>query len=293
MKKSVGYYILLGITWPMQLFPLEFHYLFSDFLYLIVYRVVGYRRSVVSKNLKNSFPEKNEAERKKIEKAFYHSFCDMFIETLYFTHLNVAKEEKRLQIEGLDEVEAHVAAGKNIVAVTGHFGNWEFLQLFIQKVSVRTYFVYKQLANKTFDQFYRELRSRAAVPLEMKQTFRQLIADKQKQKTFLVLMISDQRPLKNGIRHWIKFMNQDTPVMLGTEKIAHKTDAAVFYLEVKQIKRGYHKATFELLFESPSQTSEYEITDGFMKRLEKSISESPHQYLWTHKRWKYKKEKTK
>ncbi|MDA3818718.1 MAG: lysophospholipid acyltransferase family protein [Prolixibacteraceae bacterium] len=292
MKKSIGYYILLGATWPMQLFPLEFHYLFSDLLYLLVYRVARYRKNVVSMNLKNSFPEKSEKEKKEIEKAFYHSFCDMFIETLYFTHLNVQKEEKRLQIEGLDKVEEYMAKGKNIIVVTGHFGNWELLPLFIQKFSVRTYFVYKRLTNKTFDQFYRELRSRAAIPLEMKQTFRQLITDKRNKNTFAALMISDQRPLKNGIRHWLTFMNQDTPVMLGTEKIARKTDAAVFYLEVKQIKRGYHKATFELLFEEPAQTSDYEITDGFMKRLEKSISESPHQYLWTHKRWKYKKEKS-
>ena len=292
MKKSIGYYILLGVTWPMQLFPLEFHYLFSDLLFVFVYRIFRYRIKVVSKNLKNSFPDKTEAERKKIEKAFYHSFCDMFIETLYFTHLNVKKEEKRLQIEGLDKVEEFIAKGKNIIAVTGHFGNWEFLQLFIQKLSVRTYFVYKQLANKSFDQFYRELRSRAAVPLEMKQTFRQLITDKQNHKIFGALMISDQRPLKNGIRHWISFMNQDTPVMLGTEKIARKTDAAVFYLEVKQIRRGYHKAAFELLYEAPAKTSDYEITDGFMKRLEKSIYDSPHQYLWTHKRWKYKKQNT-
>ncbi|MCF8363229.1 MAG: lysophospholipid acyltransferase family protein [Prolixibacteraceae bacterium] len=292
MKKSIGYYILLGATWPMQLFPLEFHYLFSDLLYVFVYRVVRYRKKVVSTNLNNSFPEKSEKEKKEIEKSFYHSFCDMFIETLYFTHLNVQKEEKRLQIEGLDKVEENIAKGKNIIAVTGHFGNWEFLQLFIQKLSVRTYFVYKRLANKSFDQFYRELRSRAAIPLEMKQTFRQLITDKRNKKSFAALMISDQRPLRHEIKHWITFMNQDTPVMLGTEKIARKTDAAVFYLEVKQIKRGYHKATFELLFEEPAQTSDYEITDGFMKRLEKSIYESPHQYLWTHKRWKYKKEKS-
>lgn len=290
MNKPFGYYILMALTWPMQLFPLEFHYILSDFLYLLVYKLFGYRKNVVHQNLVRSFPDKSNDEIQKIEKQFYHNFCDMFIETLYFTHINAAKEAQRLDIKGIEEVEKYIAEGRNILALTGHFGNWEFMQLFINKLPIKTYYVYKKLNNKTFDAFYRELRSRAAHPLEMQQTYRQLAKDKVKKNPFAAYLISDQRPRRYEVKHWVTFMNQDTPVMLGPEKIAQKTNASVFYVELKQIKRGYHRVSFELLADQPEKTDQYQITDQFMKRLEQSIHEAPHQYFWTHKRWRFKKE---
>lgn len=290
MKRSTGYYILRAFTWPMQLFPLEVHYWVSNVLYGLIYHLAGYRKAVVQKNLLNSFPEKTDKERKKIEKDFYKGFADMFVETLYFTHANLDKEANRLELENMELIEQLVERGKNVMAVCGHFGNWEFLNLKIHQLPVTTYFVYKQLNNKVFDQFYRDMRSRIAIPLEMKQTFRQLMTDTREKKPYAALFISDQRPMRSEIKHWVNFMNQDTPVMLGTEKIASKTNAAVVYLEIIKVKRGYHKVKFELLVEEPSTGQQYEVTDRFMARLEQSLRNYPDQYLWTHNRWKFKKE---
>lgn len=290
MKRSLGYYLLRAFTWPMQLFPLEFHYLLSSFLYVLIYYIAGYRKTVVKTNLKNSFPEKTDLERKKIERDFYKGFTDMFIETLYFVNINPAKEANRLKLDNMELIEKLVKQGKSVIGVCGHFGNWEFLNLKIHQLNVATYFVYKQLNNKSFDQFYRDMRSRIAIPLEMKQTFRQLMTDTRENKPYAALFISDQRPMRSEIKHWVTFMNQDTPVMLGTEKIAHKTNAAVVYIEIKKIKRGYHQASFKLLVEDPLSCEKYEVTNKFMAALEQSIRKYPDQYLWTHKRWKFKKE---
>lgn len=290
MGKSFGYYILMALTWPMQLFRLEFHYNAANFIYFVVYRLLAYRRDVVRENLRNSFPLLSPAERKEIERDFYKQLADLFIETLYFTHINVKKEKRRLEIQNFSEVEALIAQKKNIIVVMGHFGNWEFLQLFTQTISSKVYFVYKKLNNRAFDQFFKDLRGRAGIPLEMKQTFRQLYSQDQNEQPFLALFISDQRPVKGEIKHWVKFMNQDTPVLLGTEKIARKTGAAVLYLELVRKKRGYYSAKLKNICNNATETSELEITNQFMKMLEGSINKYPEQYLWTHKRWKYKKE---
>ncbi|MBP7506789.1 MAG: lysophospholipid acyltransferase family protein [Prolixibacteraceae bacterium] len=288
MKRSIGYYILMAVTWPMQLFKLEFHYFFSGILYFIIYNIVGYRRKVVFENLKNSFPEKSIEERKAIERNFYRGFADMFIETLYFTHINIEKQKKRLALENFEQVKEILSGGRNIVLISGHFGNWEFFQLFNKELPINKYFIYKKLGNKVFDQFYKDLRGRAAMPLEMKETYRRLATDKNEGQQFGVFCISDQRPLKSEINYWLRFMNQDTPVMLGTEKIARKTDSVVFYLEISKIKRGYHKLRFELMVENPGEAEEHKITKLFFEKLENSIRLSPEQYFWTHKRWKYK-----
>jgi KDO2-lipid IV(A) lauroyltransferase len=289
MGQHFLYHILRAFAWPMQLFPLGFHYFASEILYVVVYLVFGYRKKVVSKNLKNAFPQLSEAELKAIERKFYKNFIDIFIETLYFTHINIEKEKGRLEITNYQLIKDLAAENRNILLVMGHLGNWEFLEFLPKEDSLKYYFVYKKLNNKAFDQFFRDLRGRAATPLEMKQTFRQLYNDTQENKPFLALFISDQRPVKGEIKHWVNFMNQETPVMLGTEKVAQRTGAAVVYFELHRKSRGYHQAHLELICEDASKTAEYEITDAFMQKLEQSIKREPDQYLWTHNRWKFKR----
>jgi Kdo2-lipid IVA lauroyltransferase/acyltransferase len=289
MKKTVGYYTLLALTWPMKFFPLSFHFLFADLLYLLIYYVFGYRKKVVSENLEKSFPQKTDLERKSIERKFYRNFADMFIETLYFSHASYKKAGKRLEVENLEMVEKLLSDGKNVIFLAGHLGNWEYFHLFQAELKAKKFFVYKFLQNKTFDQYYRRLRSRGAAPLEMKETYRTLYSCAKSGDQYIALMISDQRPLKGELSHWTTFLNQDTPVFSGTERISRKTNAAVVFSEITKVKRGHQRLRLELITEDPSKNREFEITDEFMARLEKSIIAHPDQYFWTHKRWKYKR----
>ena len=66
---------------------------------------------------------------------------------------------------------------------------------------------------------------------------------------------------------------------------------SVVFFKVKRFKRGYYETTFELMAENPMEYPDYEITDDFLKRVEKQIHEAPQYYLWTHKRWKYRNKK--
>jgi len=289
MKKTIGYYVLLFLTWPMKFFPLGFHYLFSDLMFFLLYRVAGYRKKVVAENLRNAFPEKTEIERGVVEKQFYHNFTDMFIETLYFTHASYRKTAKRLKVENLGLVHELLAKGKNVILVSGHLGNWEYFQLFREKLDAHKFFVYKHLESKTFDQYYKRLRSRAAEPLEMGETYRKLYSTIRSGEKYIAFFISDQRPLASELFYWVNFLNQDTPVLTGTEKIARNTKAAVVYTEITRIRRGYQQLKFELLREEVGIPKGFEITDQFMARLEESIRQYPDQYFWTHKRWKYKR----
>lgn len=290
MKKSIIYYLLLAFTLPMQLFPLEFHYFMARPIAFFIQRVAQYRRGVVARNISNSFPNKTKAEKKLIEKKFYQGFVETFVEILYFTHINLEKEQHRLRFENYEVLGDLFDRGKNVMVVMGHFGNWEFIGMFKRNIKSKIFFVYKKLNNKTMDKFFRDLRGRnGGIPLEMKQTFRTLYNEAQQKNPFLALFISDQRPLKGEIKHWVTFMGQDTPMMLGTEKLAKKTGCAVVYIEMMKTKPGYCNVGLELICEDASKTADYEITDKFMALLEKSINKAPEQYLWTHNRWKFKK----
>ena len=85
---ALVFYIFYAVNWVITLLPLPVLYLFSDFLFLILYYFPSYRRKVVAANLRNAFPEKSDKELKHIERKFYRHLADLFIEILKLTHMS-------------------------------------------------------------------------------------------------------------------------------------------------------------------------------------------------------------
>jgi KDO2-lipid IV(A) lauroyltransferase len=125
--------------------------------------------------------------------------------------------------------------------------------------------------------------------IPMKHIIREIIDNRRKNIRILYGFIADQTPAKPDIRYYTAFLNQETPVFLGIEKIAAKYDMAVVFFNVQKIRRGYYSLTIELLFESTRGLPEYEVTETHVKRLEELIRKNPECWIWTHRRWKYKK----
>jgi len=288
---TIGYYFLQGISWIFHLIPLRIHYLFSDFLFLLIYHLIRYRRKTVESNLRNSFPEKSKKERDHIARNFYHHLCDTFIETLYLTHMSEKELNKRVTYTGLDEINAILNQQKGIIGVVAHYGNWEWMIGLARKINAKYYVIYKPLHNKAFDQFFKNSRARfGAVPLDKNKTFRTLISDNQNGIVTFSGFLGDQTPKKNDIQYWTKFLNQDTPIFLGAEKIARKTNMPVVIAHMKKLKRGYYQTEIKVLFENPKNTRPFEITETHTRFLEKKLIEEPAYWLWSHKRWKHQKE---
>ena len=62
--------------------------------------------------------------------------------------------------------------------------------------------------------------------------------------------------MRRYIKYWTTFLNQDTPVLLGVEKIAKQTDQAVVFIDIQKKKRGFYEIVFTKLFENPKETEE-------------------------------------
>jgi len=290
MEKT-GYLLLRSITWIFQIFPLRVNYLFSDIFFFLTFYVVRYRRSVVAQNLSNSFPEKTQIERNQIARKFYRHFCDSVVETMYFDRMTVDEGKKCVKFLNPELLNSYLDQGRQVITCMGHFNNWEWFCNLPLYTTYRCYAVYKRLTSNVFERFYLNLRSRfGAIPLERAATFRQLVNDHQKGIPSFSAFLFDQTPRVYELHHWVKFLNQDTPVVLGTEKVAQKLDAVVFFLHSKKVKRGYYEAEFELVTDHAGACPKYEITDKCTHLLEQQIIENPEFWLWSHKRWKHKRE---
>jgi KDO2-lipid IV(A) lauroyltransferase len=271
----------------ISLLPFWFLYGISNIIFLVLYYIVRYRRNVVSTNLKNSFPEKTEAERNKIERKYYQYMADLMVETLKMITVSEASLRKRMKPTNPELVDRYFKQGRSIIAAAGHYCNWEMAALaFGLLTNEKRIIVYKPLSNDVFNAFFNKVRARfGAILVAMKQTLRTMIAFKN-DLTFSVL-VSDQTPVRHEINYFIDFLNQPTAVFLGIEKLAKLIDAVVIFYRIDRIKRGYYTYTLVPLIEHPKQTTDHEITEAHVRYLEQLIKDEPQYWLWSHRRWKF------
>jgi KDO2-lipid IV(A) lauroyltransferase len=285
------FYLFYGLAWVAALLPMRVLYIFSDLLYLILYYIAGYRKKVVRTNLKNAFPEKTEDERRTIERKFFRHLSDMFIETIKLIHLSEKENRKRLIITNPELLSSFYSEGRDIIAVLGHYSNWEFMTILPKLTGYKVISVYRPLKNKYFDRLIISFRSRYGhILTPMSSVIRELIRHKKDNIRTFTALLSDQTPAKVDIHYWTNFLNQDTAVYLGAEKIATKYGMAVIFLNYKKVKRGYYSITYELICENAAVMPEHAITEAHVKRLDEIIREKPEYWIWSHRRWKHKRE---
>src|SRR5215217_5863017 len=269
-----------------SLLPFWVLYIISDFLYVILYHVVGYRRNVVQENLRNSFPQKSDIERKKIEKDYYKYLADLIVETIKMISISKAELQRRVKLTNPEVMQRYLAENKSVTAVAGHYCNWEWAGLEFSTDS-RLFFIYKPLTNKTFDDFFIKTRSRfGGVAVAMKQTMRTMVAHKN--EFTVTVFAGDQTPVEAEANYFTDFLNQPTAVFLGIEKIAKLINSTVIFYDMKRVKRGFYTYTIVPLFEDAKNSAPYQITEAHVKYLEMIINREPQYWLWSHKRWKFK-----
>jgi len=260
----------------------------SDLLYVLIYKVFGYRKKVVTENLKNSFPEKPANEIEKIRSEFYRYLCDLSLETIKTLSISPSALKKHFKSGDMSAFEHYYKNNQSVVLVMGHLGSWEMGGAYFSLLPIhQLYVIYHPLANKHFDRLFYRMRTRSGTRLyAMKGTFKGMI--KNRKDVTATAFIADQTPSPDNA-HWMTFLNQDTAVFKGTETIARKLDYPVIYLSVIREKRGQYKLNSELLVEHPQELSENEVTEMHTKRLEQDIINHPETWLWSHRRWKHKR----
>lgn len=284
--------LVIPFFYTLSVMPFWVLHGISDIIFFIVFYLTGYRKKVVMENLRKSFPEKTEAELKKICRQFYHHLCDVIVETLKLMTISKAEFRKRFEfmpyaLSVFNEFERNQ---QSVIGVMGHCGNWEWgaiaHQFYFKQIITG---VYHPLSNKNFDAFMLKLRGRMGGNIvAMNNLLRELLRLRQNKIATTVGLIADQTPPPESA-YWITFLNQDTPVFSGPEKIAKKFNYPVVYVSVKKIKRSYYQMDATVITMTPNGLEEGEITRLHAAVLEKNIREQPQFWLWSHRRWKHKK----
>jgi KDO2-lipid IV(A) lauroyltransferase len=284
------YYYLFSI--PLLLvacLPFFLLYLLSNLLHLLFYSLFPYRLKVVEQNLKNAFPEKDETELKKLAKDFYYNLFDVSLETLKAICMSSKAIQKRVKFKNLELLQNAMQQHQSVILVGGHSANWEWTGHALQLAGIPMAVLYHPLSNKWFDWFMYKIRAKfGMVPIAMQDTLRFMLASKN--EPYCYAFIADQTASPEQA-HWMQFLNQDTAVFLGTEKLAIKFNRPVVFCGVYRTQRGHYEIEFELLTDQPTQTAPFQITEQHTHLLEMQILRQPYAWLWSHRRWKHQRPK--
>ena len=281
--------LFLVSVYLLSLLPWRMLYFMSDFIALVLYYIVGYRKEVVYENLTNSFPDKSKKEIRKIAHQYYQHIADIMVESICEEKM-IPHYKQHIIYKNQEILHQLYKTGKSVMLVGGHLGNWEWIGVTVQALGpFNARGVIKPLSSPFFNGYIENLRNKySSGIIPFKQTLRVMVGAKDKQ--FLYMLGNDQTPHRDEIRYWTDFLHQPTPVFLGTEKIAKALDMPLVFANCYRIKRGVYEIELTLITETPKLTAEFEITQKHVALLEQAINNRPYNWLWSHRRWKYKDE---
>ena len=283
--------LLYPIIWCISILPFRLLYILSDFVYIIVYYIIGYRKKTVKENLLIAFPNLSDKERLEIERKSYKHLCDMFLEMIKTMTISKAEMEKHFVFTNFQTYLDLEKKGKSIALMCSHHASYEWAVSLNYHITFKGYAIYKRIRNKYFDKLVKDIRNRFNAHLITTKETKFVIEENAIKNILSVYgFASDQTPRRNDKMYWYHFFGQETAIHFGAEFLAKKYDMNIIYLKVKKIKRGYYEATFEVLTENVKAVPDYKISELFIDKTQQQIMEQPEYYFWTHKRWKHKRD---
>ncbi len=265
-------------------------YVLSDILYYPFYYVIRYRRKIVRQNIDGSFPDKSKDEVKEIERKFYHFFIDIALESCKLISISPDEIRRRMRFTNINMVNEMLGEGKSISLFLGHYGCWEWitsLNLWIDCDATLAQ-IYRRLSDKAMDRLMVRLRERMGQKcVEMRETARFMANAAADDRPYMIGFLADQSPRRRDARHFIRFLNHETPVQTGTEKATKHFGYSALFARMRRVRRGYYECEFIPLHDDPQSLPNFELTSLYFQRLEQEIVQHPEFYLWTHNRFKY------
>ncbi|PWN71746.1 lipid A biosynthesis acyltransferase [Chryseobacterium phosphatilyticum] len=279
---------LIKILYFISKLPLKILYVFSDVIFFLNYYLVGYRKKVITQNLRNSFPDKSEKEIKEIRKKFYLNFSDYLVETI--KSFSISETEARVRMQHINQDLFHEIQkeGKNIILLAGHVFNWEWINALARIVPQKhCHPVYRKVNSDFWENQMKKVRNKFGnEALEANEVIRNIFRTKNDGGS-IYMFVADQTPHFSHVTYGLEFLNQRTPAFIGYDKLATRMDLAFIYCEMKKVKRGYYQVNYYRIYPDNEKFTEHEVVRKFHKLLENTLRKHPDNYLWSHRKWKY------
>jgi KDO2-lipid IV(A) lauroyltransferase len=269
--------------------PLWALYALAWIVYVLSFYVLRHRRHVIVPQLELVFPSLSEAERRRIHKQFLKNYCQVMVEILKGASISAEELKKRVRITDLKPVLHFLDAGRSVMFLTSHMGNWEWL---LQGVTLHLGYpldaAYKPIRREYGERLLLALRTRFGARLV---PAKDVLADYLSRRAIVhgLAMNADQTPLPTERLQWTRFLGQDTAFYVGGEQIARATRLPIFYVRMRRVRRGRYEVEMSELWDGSERTESGELTARYARACEADVLARPADWLWTYRRWRFKK----
>lgn len=294
--QRVALELLWGFTWCISVMPYWFKfYVLEPVLYFVLAKLLRYRRGVIVENLRSSFPEKSDEEFSRIIRGFYHNLAEVMIGTFNMVHMPAKKLRRYFRMRDFETLKREMP-DEDIIVLFAHHGLWELGAFWtMEDPTHESLGIYHELRSKVLDLFYQRLRSTPySIPVQKKESMRFLLLHRKdgvRGRKMAMGLIADQHPNVpvNADTHWFRFLNHDTVFFDGGEQLATRYHMPVYFAPMFRVGRGRYEMSFEMIYDGHEEVAKHEITERYVQRLEQMITEAPELWMWSHRRWKHKR----
>jgi KDO2-lipid IV(A) lauroyltransferase len=253
----------------------------------LLQHILGYRKAVITANLKNSlkFNQKNELQR--VININYRYMARLFREIVVTPSRKLLQH--KLELEPCPALDEWLKEGKSILIAMGHVGNWEWSGAYMGiAYPDQVCPLYKKIKSRYVNALMLKRRSLHVNHLieigQMGELLRLI-----RRKAVMVLLIADQNPGSDQGLIWAKFFGRDTAFVNGPESLALRYQLPVVYLNIHTTAEKKYHLDCRPLFDGKEKVNPGEITQRFADLLEANIRSNNLEWLWSHRRWKRKK----
>lgn len=287
--RNLTYWILRIFLTLTGLLPMRLLYLFSTFAAWVLRTIVGYRKNVILDNLKRCFPDADDRQIEKWARSYYLHMTDLLVEAWKEFSIGPNFFRKRVELENIEVLQKRLEEGHSTMLVMGHVNSWEWaMQRIYLELDVPYYVLYRPAKDPLSDRLMLHFRKRFGIDATPMQGVMRYLIDKRKEVVAGCFIADQNPPKKDAI--WSDLLGRETPFFGGFQKLSSRFDHHVLFVRVMKVKRGYYTVRFEKITDDPKKTGEQGMTDIFADLLTEQIREQVPSWLWSHRRWKYKRE---
>ena len=285
--KIIKYFIqFIFIIFLFLLFKILGHKL-SIYLSSKLFELVGpsFRsKKTISSNLKLAIKNINEDRINKLTKNMWGTYGKIFAEYIYMKKFRNGNLQKNIEIQGLEILKEIEKSKTPVVFVSGHFDNFELMAMQIEKSGIKLSAIYRPLNNIFLNKIMESIRQRYICKNQIKKGIKGLrdLLKLYKQGYSTALMI-DQR-VSEGVK--VSFFEKEALTTSIPAQLVKKFKSQIVPIFIERID----DIKFKMIVSDPitfdKNLSIEEITLKLNKVLEKMILSKPHQWIWSHDRWK-------
>jgi len=269
--------------------PLPILYAIAYPIYLLGYYLVEKRRNVIFSNMQNAFPDKSEAELRRLAKLSFKRLVYVMVEAVKCGELSPQQIRARVHIKNPELIQQFADNKQSVLMLAAHHCNWEWM---LAACSLQLPFpidvVYKPLHDLAVDEHMKKSRSRFnARPIANKNALMDIMQRRKEVRGFA--MVADQSPMRKEEKYWTHFLNQDSSFAVGAQKIAQLTKYPTIFVGMRRLGLGQYEIYFEELGQAPYKKEGYELTEKYAQALERMILQQPEDWMWSNRKWKRKR----